>query len=91
MKKQCLRCGAYSANDVLFCKVCGSSFGVKLCPQLHSNPTTSRYCRVCGSKSLSRPHQSRPPTISRKILVAILMFAVAAFAFVVLQLVPRDF
>ncbi len=41
----------------MFCGGCRSSFGVKLCPKLHINPVEMKYCLVCGSEELSKPHR----------------------------------
>jgi len=55
--KRCHDCGRLSPEGALFCGACRSSFGVKLCPKLHINPVEVKYCFVCGSEELSKPHR----------------------------------
>src|SRR2546430_16073647 len=54
---KCHDCGRFSAEGALFCGTCRSSFSVKLCSKLHANPVHVKYCLVCGSEELSRPHR----------------------------------
>src|SRR5713226_4221950 len=55
--KRCHDCGRLSPEGAVFCGTCRSSFGVKLCPKLHINPVEVKYCSVCGSEELSKPHR----------------------------------
>jgi hypothetical protein len=51
----CTNCYQITVGKPLFCNKCGSSYNVRLCPRLHSNPRAAKVCAQCGSKDLSPP------------------------------------
>ncbi len=55
--KRCNDCNRLSPDGALFCGTCRATFGVKLCPNRHLNPTNVTYCLQCGSEELTRPHK----------------------------------
>jgi hypothetical protein len=57
--RYCFSCQRFTAGDPLFCNHCGTSYDVRLCPRLHSNPRTARVCSQCGSHELSSPQPRR--------------------------------
>jgi hypothetical protein len=60
-KKKCKSCGKLNHKDVLFCWLCGSSFGQRICVSGHKNPVWVQYCLTCGKDRslMSRPHSAR--------------------------------
>lgn len=62
--KYCNRCHKLTLGEPVFCNYCGSSFGVKLCGRLHSNPRSAQACSHCGSRDFSTP-QPKIPIIFR--------------------------
>jgi hypothetical protein len=53
--KYCYYCGHVTAGEPLFCKLCGRSYDLKLCPRLHKNHRIAEVCSRCGSRVLSTP------------------------------------
>jgi hypothetical protein len=60
-KKKCKNCGKLSHKDVLFCWLCGCSFGHRICVSGHKNPPWVRHCLTCGKDRslMSQPHMSK--------------------------------
>jgi hypothetical protein len=56
----CLNCRYASPSGSAFCKHCGASLGVKLCPKRHVSPMDAEFCGVCGSSKLSKPARCIP-------------------------------
>src|SRR5713101_8378490 len=65
--KRCHDCGYLAPDGAAFCGTCSSSFSAKFCPRLHMNPVDVKYCLICGSEELSRPHR-RPRSDGRLIV-----------------------
>jgi RNA polymerase subunit RPABC4/transcription elongation factor Spt4 len=87
--KRCNDCNTFAPEGSPFCMVCGSSFGLKLCPRLHRNPPVAQYCRTCGSRQLSRPHRASFPRHRKlALLVGIVGLASGVFLTVTLLLRP---
>ncbi len=55
--KRCRDCNTVSSDSADYCRICRSTFGVRLCPQGHVNGRFDLYCSQCGSEDLSRPHR----------------------------------
>jgi RNA polymerase subunit RPABC4/transcription elongation factor Spt4 len=58
--KYCNRCHKLTLGEPVFCNYCGSSYGIKLCGRLHSNPRSAQACSQCGSRDFSNPHPKIP-------------------------------
>jgi hypothetical protein len=60
-KKRCKNCGKLSHKDVLFCWLCGCSFGLRICVAGHQNPPWVQHCLTCGKNRtlMSQPHTSK--------------------------------
>lgn len=60
-KKKCKNCGKLSHKDVLFCWLCGCSFGLRICVSGHQNPSWVQHCLTCGKSRtlMSQPHTSK--------------------------------
>jgi hypothetical protein len=72
--RYCYNCGKLTTGKPLFCNFCGRSYGIKLCPRLHTNPRVAEVCSQCGSRELSTP-QPNVPLSAR--LIAILVWVIA--------------
>ncbi len=85
--KYCNDCHTYAAAQSLFCPTCGSSYDLKLCPKLHSNPASATYCRTCGSSRLSHNHHMpsrfsfRPSVVILLTLILTILSAAVFFIF----------
>lgn len=53
--KFCYQCGKVTAGEPLFCRNCGRTYDVRLCPRLHPNPRYAKVCSQCGARELSDP------------------------------------
>jgi len=62
--KYCHQCHKLTLGEPVFCNYCGSSFSVKLCGRLHSNPRSAQTCSQCGSRDFSTP-QPKVPIVFR--------------------------
>jgi hypothetical protein len=53
--------GKIDHKDVLFCWLCGCSFGLRICASGHKNPPWVQYCLTCGKDRslMSRPHSTK--------------------------------
>jgi hypothetical protein len=58
--KYCYSCNKITNGEPLFCNFCGKSYGIKLCPRLHTNPRNAQACSQCGSRDLSTPQPKVP-------------------------------
>ena len=76
--KRCNDCQTFAAEDSTFCRTCGSSFSLKLCPKGHVNPPSAHFCATCGSGDLSRPHHLRPSRYTTVMLSAAGLAALVA-------------
>ncbi len=59
-KKKCKNCGKLSHRKVLYCWLCGCSFGYRICVSGHKNPPWVQHCLTCGKDRslMSKPHVS---------------------------------
>ena len=53
--KYCYACGTVTSGKPAFCRSCGCSYDVKLCPRRHVSPRFAEVCSQCGSRDLSTP------------------------------------
>jgi RNA polymerase subunit RPABC4/transcription elongation factor Spt4 len=77
--KYCHQCHKLTLGEPVFCNFCGSSYAVKLCGRLHSNPRSAQACSQCGSRDFSTP-QPKIPIIFRP-FVALLHVAPGIIGF----------
>src|SRR5713101_2001927 len=93
--KRCHDCGRLSHEGALFCGTCRATFGVKLCPNRHLNPTNVTYCLTCGSEELTRPHKMpnrnvRLIAYAASLLLLFVLFLFIAHAIAVSLMKPAE-
>ena len=82
--KRCNDCRTFAAEDSPYCRTCGSSFGLKLCPKGHANPPSAHFCGTCGSGDLSRPHRLKPRHDMPLIVIALALAVLLALGIAVI-------
>src|SRR5437879_13697716 len=88
--KHCCNCNRKYPDTFLFCTACGASFDVKYCRKLHANSSQAEYCHLCGSWELSSPHKRPKESITRVIvLMVVVLSVVAAILMTVLRSLPE--
>ena len=75
--RYCPYCRRLNPGQPLFCRFCGRTWHVRLCPRGHENPISAQYCGSCGSADLTEPAGRRrlgPYLVKALILVMLLAF-----------------